>query len=128
MWPFKKKKKDILVEAIKVLKYEPGDMLVFKLPGYLGSDMESFLERIKSSLPDGVKGMVLEGGTDIEILRKEKDINITMNNSVLGGKQEQRRMMARIAKSVVKEMAPGVIAEDYAKDGITRQIIRNSRP
>jgi len=59
--------------------------------------------------------------------KKEKEINAVTNNSGFGSIQEQRRMMARIAERVVKEMAPGIIAEDYAMDGIIRQLIRNNR-
>ena len=59
--------------------------------------------------------------------KKGKEINVVVNNSVFESIQEQRRIMAQIAERVVKEMAPGIIAEDYAKDGIIRQLIRNNR-
>lgn len=59
------------IKEMKVLKFEPGDIVVLKTDQIIGDNSEAFIKEIKSAIPEGLKVLLLEGGMDIGILRRE---------------------------------------------------------
>lgn len=57
--------------------------------------------------------------------KKKETINVILSNPVFESKEELKRVMRRIAKSVVKEMAPDIIVESYTKNSIIRQVLKD---
>lgn len=59
------------IESIKVARLEPGDVLVLKCKEYLRREVaEGYIAAMKSLVPQGVDVLLLDGGTDVEVLRK----------------------------------------------------------
>jgi hypothetical protein len=59
------------IESIKVARLEPGDVLVLKCQQAASKQAAaSVMGHVRQLLPDGVTAMLLDGGMDIEVLRK----------------------------------------------------------
>lgn len=61
------------IETIRVTRLEPGDVLVLKCQHVLSRSVRQRLrDQILELMPDGVKAMVLDGGMDLEVMRKDE--------------------------------------------------------
>lgn len=66
-----------LIEAVKVLSVEPGDVIILKVKEFITSETSNRLMKLWDTVVagtkvEGVKFVVLDGDSDIEVLRKEE--------------------------------------------------------
>ena len=72
----KKPKLIDLVQEIKILKLEPGDIVVLKYPGVLKKEIAERImahvnEIINEIIKEKNRTMILEDGMDLDVLRKK---------------------------------------------------------
>jgi hypothetical protein len=62
-----------VLEAVKIIPMRPGDVVVCKVPSFID---DATIERIRADLSEVFEGhqiVVLSGGMDIEVIRREDD-------------------------------------------------------
>lgn len=61
------------IESIQVTRLVPGDVLVIKCSQALSATArQRVADQVQGLIPDGVRAMVLDGGMDMEVLRKSR--------------------------------------------------------
>lgn len=61
---------DQMIEALKVLKTEPGDVVVIRCKQHLTAENAEHLLGVAKSVIKNNKVAILDGGMDIEVLRQ----------------------------------------------------------
>jgi hypothetical protein len=62
---------EIVLEHLQVLRIEPGDVLVMKIPGCLSVAQHERLHAAFEEVFPGYKAIVIEDGADLGVVRQE---------------------------------------------------------
>ena len=66
-----------IFEAVKVLPFRPQDIIVIKVMQWLTDEQRKLIQQTWRDLVSEQKVIVLDGGLDIEVLRKEERTDST---------------------------------------------------
>lgn len=60
-----------LLEAVKVIPLRPGDVIVGKVPAHMTAEQSAHLRELFAGVFEGHRCVILSGGIDIEVVRRE---------------------------------------------------------